>query len=187
MVTEEGACGGEEKGYIGERHDEEAGLLYLHARWYDPALGRFLQPDWWDRLDASVVLGGGAQGLRTSAVGTNRYAYAGNDPINRSDPGGTSRRKIRPLQMTIPGSRRPRTAERRRAVSYQGCSEEEVKQNSRSRPVLTVAGGAQNWALFHQPRRFPVTSSETTGRLRQHVIGWEWKPRKPTIAVADMK
>jgi len=35
-----------------------------------------------------VVLGGGAQGLRTSAVGTNRYAYAGNDPINRSDPSG---------------------------------------------------------------------------------------------------
>ena len=37
MVTAEGACAGEEKGYIGERHDEEAGLLYLHARWYDPA------------------------------------------------------------------------------------------------------------------------------------------------------
>jgi len=89
MVTAECACAGEEKGYIGERHDEEAGLLSPRT----PGgmirpLGRFLQPDWWDPLDTSVVLGGGPQGLRTSGVGTNRYAYAGNDPINRSDPGG---------------------------------------------------------------------------------------------------
>lgn len=64
----------ESKGYIGKRDDPDAGLVYLHARYYDPQLGRFVQPDWWDPLEPGV--------------GTNRYAYAGNDPVNRSDPGG---------------------------------------------------------------------------------------------------
>jgi len=62
------------KGYIGERYDAESGLMYLHARYYDPVLGRFIQPDTWDPTEPGV--------------GTNRYAYADNDPINKSDPNG---------------------------------------------------------------------------------------------------
>jgi RHS repeat-associated protein len=62
------------KGFIGERADVETGLIYLNARYYDPALGRFPSPD-----DYDPTLAG---------VGTNRYAYAGNDPVNKSDPNG---------------------------------------------------------------------------------------------------
>jgi RHS repeat-associated protein len=62
------------KAYIGERFDPETGLQYLHARYYDSNEGRFLTPDWFDPWQAGV--------------GTNRYAYAGNDPINGSDPNG---------------------------------------------------------------------------------------------------
>ncbi len=40
----------------------------------DPAFGRFISPDDWD-----PVLEG---------VWTNRYAYAENDPVNRSDRNG---------------------------------------------------------------------------------------------------
>jgi len=64
----------ETKGYIGQRHDAESGLLYLNARYYDPHLGRFISPDWWDP--------------HIPGVGTNRYAYADNDPVNKSDPNG---------------------------------------------------------------------------------------------------
>jgi RHS repeat-associated protein len=64
------------KGYIGERTDPETGLNYLNARYYDAALGRFISPDDWDTTLAGV--------------GTNRYAYAGNDPVNKSDPNGHS-------------------------------------------------------------------------------------------------
>ncbi len=64
----------ESKSYIGERYDTETGLIYLHARYYDPALGLFTQPDWWMPTD--------------EGVGTNRYAYALNDPVNLSDPNG---------------------------------------------------------------------------------------------------
>jgi RHS repeat-associated protein len=61
--------------YVGEfdvQWDDQLGLglLYMHARHYSPALGRFLQPDP-DRSDA------------------NLYAYAANDPLTELDPDGT--------------------------------------------------------------------------------------------------
>jgi RHS repeat-associated protein len=62
------------KAYINERFDAETGLQYLHARYYDPLRGQFLSPDTWDPILAGVDF--------------NRYAYAGNDPINFSDPSG---------------------------------------------------------------------------------------------------
>jgi RHS repeat-associated protein len=62
------------RAYINERFDPETGLQYLHARYYDPLGGRFLTPDTYDPWEAGV--------------GTNRYAYAGNDPVNYSDPNG---------------------------------------------------------------------------------------------------
>ena len=68
------AAPAEPRGFIGERHDPETGLLYLHARYYDPVIGRFLSPDTLDPTEPGV--------------GTNRYAYADNDPINKSDPNG---------------------------------------------------------------------------------------------------
>ncbi|RLJ60744.1 RHS repeat-associated protein [Litoreibacter meonggei] len=64
----------ETKGWIGERYDAGAGLQYLNARYYDPDLGLFLQPDWFEVTQAGV--------------GTNRYAYSFNDPVNLKDPLG---------------------------------------------------------------------------------------------------
>jgi RHS repeat-associated protein len=68
--------GRERRAFIGEEFDPETGLLYLNARYFDPVLGRFLSPDWLD-----PVLPG---------VGTNRYAYAANDPVNRLDKNGNT-------------------------------------------------------------------------------------------------
>jgi len=62
------------KAYIGERQDIETGLIYLHARYYDPVLARFIQADTWDP--------------DLKGVDINRYAYALNDPVNKSDPNG---------------------------------------------------------------------------------------------------
>ncbi|WP_434733892.1 hypothetical protein NL154_08495 [Rhizobium sp. YTUHZ044] len=64
------------KSYIGERFDAETGLMYLNARYYDPAFGRFVSPDDWDPTK--------------DGVGTNRYSYSENDPVNKSDPNGHS-------------------------------------------------------------------------------------------------
>jgi RHS repeat-associated protein len=51
--------------------DEESGLYYLQARYYNPGLGKFIQAD----------------PLRYGA-GLNLYDYCENDPINHSDPTG---------------------------------------------------------------------------------------------------
>ena len=64
----------EDQGWIGEYFDKDTGLQYLNARYYDPDLSMFIQPDWLD--------------VREPGVGTNRYAYSFNDPVNLSDPNG---------------------------------------------------------------------------------------------------
>jgi RHS repeat-associated protein len=64
----------ESKGFIGERYDGDAGLQYLNARYYDPKLAMFIQPDWWE--------------VTKAGVGTNRYSYSFNDPVNKSDRTG---------------------------------------------------------------------------------------------------
>ncbi|MEM9222504.1 MAG: RHS repeat-associated core domain-containing protein, partial [Pseudomonadota bacterium] len=64
----------ETKTFLSERYDESTGLNYLNARYYDAPSGRFISPDKLNPLEPGV--------------GTNRYAYAGNDPINFKDPSG---------------------------------------------------------------------------------------------------
>ncbi len=64
----------EPRGFTGQRHDA-SGLVYLHARYYDPTLATFVSPD--------LIIDG------TDTVGLNRFAYCGNDPVNRTDIEGT--------------------------------------------------------------------------------------------------
>jgi RHS repeat-associated protein len=73
-LTSNGSVALQGKGYINERFDPETGLQYLNARYHDPLLARFLTPDTWDPDIPGVDI--------------NRYAYAGNDPVNFSDPSG---------------------------------------------------------------------------------------------------
>ena len=57
-------------------YDEDTGLYYLNARYYNPEWRRFISPDDTAYLDIE------------SANGLNLYAYCGNDPINYKDPSG---------------------------------------------------------------------------------------------------
>jgi len=61
-------------GYTGQRHDP-SGLIYYQARYYDPHVHRFTQPD---TIIPSV---GNGQDF-------NRYTYVRNNPVNYSDPTG---------------------------------------------------------------------------------------------------
>lgn len=56
----------------GQRHDSDTDLIDLNARWYDPVIRIFVNPDDYDRVDAATAVAGGAVGWRTNPVGTNR-------------------------------------------------------------------------------------------------------------------
>jgi RHS repeat-associated protein len=62
-------------GYTGQRQEPELGLYYYNARWYDPYLARFTQPD-------TIVPN------PTDAKAFDRYAYVYNNPVMYSDPSG---------------------------------------------------------------------------------------------------
>jgi RHS repeat-associated protein len=61
--------------YTGQRQEAGIGLYYYNARWYDPALGRFISPD-------TAVPGAG------KALAFNRFAYALDNPVGLVDPSG---------------------------------------------------------------------------------------------------
>ena len=62
--------------YRGYYYDTETGFYYLQSRYYDPAIGRFINADSYASTDA------------TGLLSTNMFAYCENDPVNKSDPDG---------------------------------------------------------------------------------------------------
>lgn len=61
--------------FTGQREESTIGLYFYNARWYDAALGRFVQ------ADTIVPEPGNPQSL-------NRYSYTLNNPVRYTDPSG---------------------------------------------------------------------------------------------------
>ncbi len=74
-----------DRAFLDRTEDDTTGLAYLNARYYDPALARFLSPD---SLAATDEL----QSL-------NRYTYALNNPLTYSDPTGLCAKTANPKKM----------------------------------------------------------------------------------------
>jgi len=62
--------------YTGQREEADIGLYYYGARWYDPGLGRWIQPD--------SIIPEATQGVQA----WDRFAYTNNNPITYNDPTG---------------------------------------------------------------------------------------------------
>jgi len=62
-------------GYSGKMEDQETGLVYMNARYYDARIGRFIS------TDPMTFIEGGDSFL-------NRYVYANNNPYKYVDPTG---------------------------------------------------------------------------------------------------
>ncbi|WP_460877787.1 RHS repeat-associated core domain-containing protein, partial [Rhodanobacter koreensis] len=62
-------------GYTGHVNDPDTGLVYMQARYYDPAVGRFISTD-----PAGLSAG--------NTFNFSRYAYANNNPVVNMDPDG---------------------------------------------------------------------------------------------------
>lgn len=61
--------------YAGERYESALGLIYLRARFMDPASGRFWSSD-------------SFEGMIEDPLSLHKYLYAAADPVNNSDPSG---------------------------------------------------------------------------------------------------
>ncbi|MCM3005799.1 DNRLRE domain-containing protein [Priestia koreensis] len=61
--------------YAGYRYDNETGLYYLTARYYNSDLGRFISKDTF-------------HGFQNRPLSINKYAYAENNPVMNNDPDG---------------------------------------------------------------------------------------------------
>ncbi len=77
-------------GFMGEQFDDEVGLQYLRARYYDPEVGRFVSRD--PILSPIVDVDSNfwfLPYLVNSPQMLHPYVYAANNPVNRVDPEGT--------------------------------------------------------------------------------------------------
>jgi len=74
-VTAESGTGRSGYGFTGEQTDATTGLVFLRARWLDPATGRFLSVDPW-------------QGSARQPASLHGYLYVAANPVNRVDPSG---------------------------------------------------------------------------------------------------
>jgi RHS repeat-associated protein len=74
VLTGSVGSSGQPFGYTGEQRDA-TGLVYLRARMYDPATGRFVQRDPYP-------------GRVENPSSLHRYGYVQNNPINAADPSG---------------------------------------------------------------------------------------------------
>lgn len=66
--------------YRGYRYDGDTRLYYLQSRYYDPAIGRFINAD-----SPNFVL---TNPYSNGITDKNYFAYCDNNPINRNDDGG---------------------------------------------------------------------------------------------------
>ena len=67
--------------YAGYRYDNETGLYYLKARYYDADIGRFLTRD-------------SFHGIENDPLSLNQYAYTKNNPVMYKDANGHLRKRI---------------------------------------------------------------------------------------------
>ncbi len=75
-------------GWNGEYTDPATGMVWLRARWYDPASARFITADPW-------------QGNPANPVSLNRYLFANADPVNNTDPSGMNAYTLPGLNATM--------------------------------------------------------------------------------------
>jgi RHS repeat-associated protein len=62
-------------GSLGHQQDDDSGLYYMRARYYEPGSGRFISED-------------------PAMDGLNWFAYCGNDPVNYADDSGCARVQV---------------------------------------------------------------------------------------------
>ena len=109
-VTVSGLTAANGRGYINERFDPETGLQYLHARYYDPNLGRFLPPTPGTRPSRAWISTGMPMRGMIPSMGWTHWGIV---------VGEASRASI-PMEMRIPTLRTARLLQLRQHQAFRG-------------------------------------------------------------------
>jgi RHS repeat-associated protein len=117
--------------FAGKELDKETGLYYFGSRYYDPRTGAWQSPD----PLAEGYLTGGPQGGVFNPDNLNSYAFAYQNPVKYSDPGGAL---PSPFQLLSIGSG---------VVSFV----QNVREGNYGAAVVDAAGVALDTATFFTP------------------------------------
>ena len=85
-------------GYTGHKFDQDIGLNYMQARYYDPVIGRFYSND--------------PVGFTGDITTFNRYSYVGNNPYKYTDPNGQNRLLVMGARLAKNPTRAPKMISR---------------------------------------------------------------------------
>ena len=152
----------ETRGVIGQHSDRDAGPLSPNARYMDPRLGLFTSPDW---LDPPIP-----------GVGTNRYAYAANDPVNKLDPGGNSWRDfVRSFFSWASGGARE-AGEQALRSGMDSLRSEGVAAAWRQEQAIVRAGGQGTYPWSGAQRTELLDTGKVTGFDGHHINSVESHP-----------
>ncbi len=124
--------------YTGQEEDKESGLMYYKARYYYPALGRFLQAD-------SVVT--------DSIFGYNRYMYVEGRPVNFSDSIGNKKNDA--ILFTLAVYFYKDTIKQNGINPYHVLFAGVYAVNGGKNPIKDMTGGAK-WASKGLERAFEI-------------------------------
>jgi RHS repeat-associated protein len=113
--------------FAGYERDDETGLDFAQARYYDSELGRFITPD--------PLL---SSGYPTSPQSWNRYSYVSNQPLNRVDPSG-----LFEWSAGLGGSASDADLRKNQCAAAQ-CTEDERKAGKRTKQEVDRIIGERN-------------------------------------------
>jgi RHS repeat-associated protein len=100
-------------GYTGQEESSNLPIMYFNARWYDPSLSRFLQPD-------SMIP------ELYDPLSFDRYSYVGNLPINYYDPMGHDKYQAITMDADVGEPQLPTTEEYKISVNPTQYTEFEI-------------------------------------------------------------
>lgn len=139
--------------YRGYYYDTESNLYYLNARYYDPQIKRFLNPD--------AILG--ANG---GVIGYNMYAYCNNNPVYYTDKSGN---------LAFPGEIH-NEVEKRIAKKYSFYREQTINYAFGWGRADLISEDGRVWEI----KRDKVNQIEKGKKQVKKNVANEWKKKKST-------
>ena len=159
--------------YRGYYYDTETGLYYLQSRYYDAEVGRFIN------ADGYISTGQGT-------VGSNMFAYCGNNPVNRTDNTGHFWSEIADVIRVV-------VAEVGKALGaispvYEGCGELAISDGPlpigdaiAAVGAIVVTVGAIGYGVYQAAQSISISASKARSDTEDKDIAIPSSPPKQAI------